>query len=254
VHPEWQPAAHPPPLTTDDVHVWRIALEVGDPLLARLRDTLADDERKRADRFHFEKDRRHFTAARGAMRILLAGYLTRRPEAVRFAYSNYGKPRLMDADNPSDLRFNLSHSHGLALLAVTRGRDIGVDIERLRDMERDGEALAERFFSPREAARLRSLPPELRREAFFHCWTRKEAYIKAQGKGLSLPLDQFDVSLHPHEPAALLATQHDPQEVQRWSLQSLFPGEEYIGALALQGHSWRLWCGEWSADANNLTV
>ncbi len=254
MHPQWQPATHPPPLTTDDVHVWRIALELGDPILMRLRDTLADDERQRADRFHFEKDRRHFTAARGAMRLLLAGYLSRCPNDVRFAYGNYGKPRLMDADNASDLRFNLSHSHGLALLAVTRGRDIGVDIERLRDMERDGEALAERFFSPREAARLRSLPPELRREAFFHCWTRKEAYIKAQGKGLSLPLDQFDVSLHPHEPAALLATQHDPQEVQRWSLQSLFPGEEYIGALAVQGHSWRLWCGEWSADANNLTV
>lgn len=254
MHPQWQPATHPPPLTTDDVHVWRIALEVGDPLLARLRDTLADDERKRADRFHFEKDRRHFTAARGAMRILLAGYLTHRPEAVRFTYSNYGKPRLMDVDNPSDLRFNLSHSHGLALLAVTRGRDIGVDLERLRDMERDGESLAERFFSPREVGALRSLPPELRREAFFHCWTRKEAYIKAQGQGLGLPLDQFDVSLHPDEPAALLATLHDPPEVRRWSLRRLNPGEGHVGALAVEGHAWRLWCGEWIADSERKST
>ena len=249
MHSQWQLATHPPPLTTDDVHVWRIALDVGDPILMRLRETLADDERKRADRFHFEKDRRHFTAARGGMRILLATYLARRPGDVRFAYSNYGKPRLMDADNASDLRFNLSHSHGLALLAATRGRDIGVDVERLRDMERDGESLAERFFSPREVAALRSLPPELRREAFFHCWTRKEAYIKGQGKGLALPLDQFDVSLHPDEPAALLATQHDPPEARRWSLQSLFPGEGYVGALAVEGHSWQLWCGDWIAEA-----
>lgn len=247
MHPQWQSATHPPPLTDGDVHVWRIFLDISDPFLARLRETLADEERQRADRFHFEKDRRHFTAARGAMRFLLAGYLACRPEEVRFTYSNYGKPRLMDADSSSDFRFNLTHSHGLALLAVTRGRDIGVDVERIREMERDGEALAERFFSPREVAVLQSLLPQLRREAFFHCWTRKEAYIKAQGKGLSLPLDQFDVSLHPDEPAALLATQHDPPEVQRWSLQNLLPGEGYAGALAVEGHSWRLWCGEWIA-------
>jgi 4'-phosphopantetheinyl transferase len=250
VHPQWQSATHPPPLMIDDVHVWCIALEVGDPLLNRLREILADDERQRAERFHFEKDRRHFTAARGAMRILLAAYLDYRPGEVRFAYSNYGKPRLTDESNESDLRFNLSHSHGLALLAVTRGREIGVDVERLRDMEQDGEPLAQRFFSPREAAVLRSLPPQLRREAFFHCWTRKEAYIKAQGQGLSLPLDQFDVSLHPDEPAALLSTQHDPQEAQRWSLRNLSPGEGYVGALVVQGHSWRLWCGNWTAEGH----
>jgi 4'-phosphopantetheinyl transferase len=247
MYPQWQLASHPPPLTTDDVHVWRIALEVGNPILTRLREILADDERRRADRFHFEKDRRHFTAARGAMRILLAGYLAHRPEEVRFAYSNYGKPRLADE---SKLRFNLTHSHGLALLAVTRGREIGVDVERLREMEREGEPLAERFFSPREAAVLRSLPTRLRREAFFRCWTSKEAYIKAHGMGLSLPLDQFDVSLHPDEPAALLATQHDPREVQRWSLRSLFPGEGYVAAVAVEGHVWRLWCGDWVMEEN----
>jgi 4'-phosphopantetheinyl transferase len=231
----------------DEVPVWRIALDIGNALLSRLREILADDERQRADRFHFEKDRRHFTAARGVMRTLLAGYLARRPEEVRFAYSNYGKPRLAEE---GELRFNLTHSHGLALLAVTRGREIGVDVEHLRDMERDGELLAERFFSPREAVVLRSLPPQLRREAFFHCWTRKEAYIKALGKGLLMPLDQFDVSLHPDEPAALMATHHDPQEVQRWSLRSLLPGEGYVAAVAVEGHLWRLWCGDWVAEAH----
>jgi len=247
VDPQWQPASHPPSLTTDEVHVWRIALEVSNPFLLRLREILADDERRRADRFHFEKDRRHFTAARGVMRILLAEYLALRPEEVRFAYSNYGKPRLA---HESNLRFNLTHSHGLALLAVTRGREIGVDVERLREMERDGELLAERFFSPREAAALRSLPARLRREAFFRCWTSKEAYIKAHGMGLSLPLDQFDVSLHPDEPAALLATQHDPPEAQRWSLRNLSPGEGYVATVAVEGHVWRLWCGDWVMEAN----
>lgn len=250
MHPQWQPAPHPPSLTNDEVHVWRIALDVGAPLLSYLRKILAENEQQRADRFHFEKDRRHFTAGRGALRILLAGYLARRPEEVRFAYSNYGKPRLADEDNKGNLRFNLTHSHGLALLAVTRGREIGVDVERLREMQHDGEPLAERFFSPREAAVLRSLPTRLRREAFFRCWTSKEAYIKAQGKGLSLPLDQFDVSLHPDEPAALLATQHDPQEARRWSLRSLFPSEGYVAAVAVEGHVWRLWCGDWVMEAN----
>lgn len=248
-HPEWQLAAHPPPLSVDEVHVWRIALDISDALLMRWRQILADDERGRADRFHFEKDRRHFIAGRGALRMILARYLDQSPQDVHFAYSNYGKPRLANPASAIDLRFNLSHSRGLALLALTRGRDIGVDVEQLRDMERDGEPLAERFFSPRESTVLRSLPPELRREAFFHCWTRKEAYIKANGKGLSLPLDQFDVSLRPGEPARLLATRHDPDEVHRWSMHNLLPAEGYVGALAIEGHSWRLWCGEWIEEA-----
>jgi 4'-phosphopantetheinyl transferase len=240
--------AQPPALTAEDVHVWRIPLEIPDDVLSQLRGTLADDERQRADRFHFDKDRRHFTAGRGTLRLILAHYLRRRPEAIRFTYTGYGKPLLAEAS--AALRFNLTHSHGLALLAVTLGREIGVDVEHIRDnLERDGELLAERFFSPREVAALRSLPIELRREAFFHCWTRKEAYIKANGKGLSLPLDQFDVTLRPGEPAALLATQHDPADAQRWTLLSLAPAEGYVGALAVEGHSWQLTCGHWLADA-----
>ncbi len=194
-----------------EVHVWRIPLECGDAALDRLRTFLADDERQRAERFYFEKDRRHFIAGRGALRSLVAGYLNRHPSQVRLAYTNYGKPLLAAEFGSTELRFNLSHSHGLALLAVTRGRDIGVDLEHIR-ANLDGEQLAERFFSPCEVAVLRSLAPELRREAFFQCWTRKEAYIKANGKGLSLPLDQFDVTLRPGEPAALMATHYDPAE------------------------------------------
>jgi 4'-phosphopantetheinyl transferase len=244
VHPPWQSAAQPPPLTTDDVHVWRFALDFGAATLERLRETLADDERRRAERFHFDEDRRHFIAGRGGLRCLLAAYLGRQPQEVRFAYGNYGKPRLAD-EHGGDPRFNLTHSHGLALLALTRGREVGVDVERLRDMERDGEGLAERFFSANESATLRSLPVESRREAFFHCWTRKEAYIKAKGQGLALPLDQFDVALHPDD-ATLLATRFDPDDARRWAMRSLLPGEGYVGALVVEGHAWRLWCGEWA--------
>lgn len=247
MQPSWQSATHPPPLTSDDVHVWRFALDLDAPLFDCLHETLAEDERRRAARFHFEKDRRHFIAGRGGLRFLIGAYLRRQPKEIRFAYGNQGKPRLANEDNAEDFRFNLSHSHGLALLAVTRGREIGVDVERLRDMERDGEPLAERFFSPTEAAALRSLPPEQRREAFFSCWTRKEAYIKAKGQGLSLPLDQFDVSLRPGEAAALLATRFDPADAQHWSMQNLRPGAEYVAALVVEGHSWRLWCGDWRA-------
>ncbi len=246
VNPEWQPAARPPQLAAEDVHVWRIVLECGDAALARLDASLADDERRRAERFHFEKDRRHFIAGRGALRTLLAGYLHQRPDQVRFAYTNYGKPLLAD-DTIPPLRFNLSHAHGLGLLAVTLGREIGVDVERIRD-DLDREPLAERFFSPREVADLKALPPELRREAFYQCWTRKEAYIKAVGKGLSLPLDRFDVSLRPGEPAALLATLDHPHEARRWSMRSSAPGEGFVGARVVQGHPWRLWCGHWVAD------
>jgi 4'-phosphopantetheinyl transferase len=248
VHPQWQPTTQPPPLAPEEVHVWRIGLELGDALLARLRQMMAEDERLRADRFHFERDRRHFIAGRGALRVLLAGYLASRPEQVRFAYSNYGKPRLADETKGSDLRFNLTHSHGLALLAITRGRDVGIDVEQLRDIERDGQSLAERFFSAQESAVLASLPPHRRREAFFNCWTRKEAYIKANGQGLSLPLDKFDVSLHPGEAAALLSTRHDPDEVHRWSMRSLLPCDGYVGALVVEGKSWQLWCGDWLAE------
>jgi 4'-phosphopantetheinyl transferase len=246
-HPEWQRAAAPPELSAAEVHVWRISLECGDTALDRLRTFLADDERQRAGRFYFEKDRRHFIAGRGALRCLVAGYLVRHPSEVRFEYTNYGKPLLAGRPGAAELRFNLSHSHGLALLAVTRGRDVGVDLERIRE-NLDGEQLAERFFSPREVAVLRSLPLELRREAFFQCWTRKEAYIKANGKGLSLPLDQFDVTLRPGEPAALLATHYEPSEAHRWSMHGLMPGEGFVGALAVEGQFGRLWCGHWTAD------
>jgi 4'-phosphopantetheinyl transferase len=236
----WPEVAAVPALADGEVHVWRTPLEQPADRLEDLRRTLAPDERQRAERFHFDKDRRHFVAGRGLLRTLLGRYLGRDPGSLQFAYNPQGKPML--AGEGGGLRFNLAHSHGLALFAVSRGRELGVDLERIRP-EFAGEPVAQRFFSPREVAALRALSGERRHEAFFVCWTRKEAYLKATGKGLSLPLDCFDVSLLPGEPAALLATRHDPTEVGRWSLRALAPAQGYAGALAVEGRGWRLRCG-----------
>lgn len=147
----------------------------------------------------------------------------------------------MDPDlAPNDLRFNLTHSHGLALFALSQGRELGVDVERIRP-EMAGEQIARRFFSASEVTALLALAPGLREEAFFHCWTRKEAYLKATGRGLTLALDSFDVSVVPDAPAALLATRHDLSEATRWSLQTLRLAPSYVGTLAVEGHDWVLW-------------
>jgi 4'-phosphopantetheinyl transferase len=151
---------------------------------------------------------------------------------------------LAEAQAARTLRFNLAHCQGLALYAIAWGREVGVDLEYIRENLAD-QRIAERFFSPAEVETLRSLPEGVQREAFFHCWTRKEAFVKARGEGLSFPLDQFDVSLAPGEPAALLRTLGDPEEAARWSLRELFPGPGFVAAVAAAGHSWRLSAWQW---------
>ena len=232
-------------LASDAVHVWRASLHVSASYLHILESTLTADERARAERFYFQKHREHFIAGRGLLRNILSRYLDREPDQLRFCYNSYGKPSLTEEAGAEGLCFNLSHSHGIALYAVTCDREIGIDIEYFRP-EVETEKLAERFFSPREAVVLRALPEHLRKEGFFNCWTRKEAYIKAEGKGLAIPLNAFDVSLTPGEPAKLLRTQKHPQEASRWSLQALNPEPGYTAALAVKGHDWELKCWQWS--------
>jgi 4'-phosphopantetheinyl transferase len=190
---------------------------------------LDHDELTRANRFHFEKDRRHFVVARGFLRVLLGRYLNRNPKQFKFNYGPYGKPAL-----PGEglLRFNMSHSHGIALYAVTEGRDVGVDVEYVRS-DFTSDDIARRFFSPFEVENLCGLPTEERVSSFFRCWTRKEAYIKATGRGLSQPLDGFDVTLGPAESAALLRT--DDGSHERWSMANIEVGPGYAGAVAVEG-------------------
>lgn len=232
-------------LLSDEVHVWRAYLDLPVSRVQSLKRNLAADELRRAERFYFQKDRHNFVVAHGLLRTILSRYLGMEPSRLRFDYSPYGKPTLAITPGQDTLSFNLSHSGRLVLYAIARGREIGIDVERVRPVA-EVEQIAERFFSVQENATLRAVPASLKHEAFFTCWTRKEAFIKARGEGLSLPLDQFDVSLARGESARLLSIQGDPQEAARWSLQGLIPGPGYVAALAVEGHGWRLKCWQWT--------
>jgi 4'-phosphopantetheinyl transferase len=215
--------------------VWRAMLDPSLSRVATLEQTLAADERTRAGQFHFERDRMRFIVARGLLRAILGRYLNRDPRALRFGSNPYGKPSLAaESGGDATLSFNVTHAGGMALYAVTRNRAIGIDLEDIR-MDVECDSIAEHFFSPLERRMLRAVPPAQRPEAFFHCWTRKEAYIKARGMGLSLALDHFDVSVTPGEPAALLETREEGQDSSRWSLHDLPVGEGYVAALAVEG-------------------
>lgn len=248
----WLPPPADLPLPGDEVHVWRFWLNLPASQLLHLRQTLTADELGRVARFRFQEDRDRFIAARGSLRTILGRYLGVEPGEVRFCYGPFGRPGLVapsDCAGHGALDFSLSHSGDLALFALAQGRKLGVDLERIDD-DVEWEALAERFFSSQENAALRALPSDVRRQAFFTCWTRKEAYVKAQGQGLSLPLDRFDVSVVPGERAMLLATRDGPGEAARWVLRDLSLGPGYVAALAIEGAGWRLWCWDWMGLAH----
>jgi 4'-phosphopantetheinyl transferase len=224
-------------LATGDVHVWRVELNQPEPSLEKFRETLEEHELDRASRFHFEKHRRHFTAGRGVLRQLLSQYLGTKPEQLRLSYGAYGKPALNGEHKDSRLRFNMSHSHEVALFAFAEDRELGVDVEHIRT-DFASEEVARRFFSRRVVETFNALPRHDQVAAFFKCWTRKEAFIKVIGKGLSQPLDKFDVTLG--QPAALLWVSGD--DASRWSLYDLEVGGDYAGALAVEGQVSRIRC------------
>jgi 4'-phosphopantetheinyl transferase len=219
-----------PHLDTQEVHVWYVPLEPSYPGVEGLQNLLSADEAERAARFHFEKHRAQYTLTRGSLRLLLGSYLQRTPQEIAFEYSDHGKPSVSGHDNGQKLNFNLSHTEGMAIFGFTRGRRIGVDIESLRADFQPGE-IAERFFSPVERAGLSGILPADRHEIFFRIWTRKEAYIKAIGEGLSHPLHQFDVSL---DEAALVATRPDASEARRWQLRNLDIAPGFTAAAAVE--------------------
>lgn len=236
---------HSPPekvtLTDNEVHVWRATLDWPVGYIQTWQQFLTTDEQQRADRFYFAKDRQSYVVARGLLRLLIGRYLQVDPHQLRFDYRPNGKPTLATTLQQARLHFNLSHSGDMVLYAFTLDREIGIDVERIRN-NIEYEQIATHFFSLYEQAVLRTLPAELKAEAFITCWTRKEAYIKAKGEGLSMPLDQFDVSLRPGQPAKLLQTHDNPQEAYRWSLQELDVGSDYKAAVAVEGRCWQLCC------------
>ena len=225
-------------LGADEVHLWHASLN--DRLSDNLESVLSADELSRADRFHFSRDRNHYIAARGILRNLLAAYVGVDAAGLQFSYAEKGKPFLDNAAGCT-ISFNLAHSHGRAVYAFSSAREVGIDIEFIRE-DLAADKIAERFFSACEVGVLRSVPMELRTQAFFNCWTRKEAYIKARGEGLSMPLDEFDVSLAPGERAVLLRNHKDEGEALRWSMQSVPVAAGYVAALVVEGKGCKLKC------------
>ncbi len=233
----FQPSQKPfPDLARGEVHVWRVPLNQNPDRIPEQNGVLAPEEQARAERFHFAKDRNQFIESRAALRLLLSQYLNTSPTELTFASGSHGKPGLANGLSSNGLRFNLSRRDGLALIAFTCDREIGVDVELVRT-DLPVVEIAEVSFSESELAALRSLPESLQTAGFYNCWTRKEAYIKARGEGLSFPLKQFDVSLTPGAAARLLDVKGSNTEVDRWTLAELEVGEEYVGAVACEGTS-----------------
>jgi len=233
-----------PTLGSDEVQVWLANQDQRAERIKILFQTLSPDEQQRALRFYFERDRVRFIAGRGILRRCLGAFLETAADRVRFRYTEYGKPSLSVEFSSAHINFNISHSGSNVLLAFSIGRELGVDIEEIRPDFATGE-IGQRYFSALEVQTLRSLPTNVQAEAFFNCWTRKEAYIKAIGEGLSCPLDKFDVTLAPGEPARLLGARVGGLAASSWAMRSLDVGPGYKAALVVEGHEWGLKCLHW---------
>jgi 4'-phosphopantetheinyl transferase len=238
----WPPSSTELPLETRAVHVWAVPLDPAPEQIASLATVLSTDELERAEKFRFPQLRNRYVVARGSLRMLLGRYLQRDPAVLEFSYSSRGKPALK-GQGAEPLHFNLAHSHELALIAVTRAAPVGVDVERIRPM-RDADRIAERFFSAREAEAFRKVPAAEQDAAFFSLWTRKEAWLKATGDGISESLSKFEVTFLPAAEPRVLAIAGDPAAGAAWSLCALKPACGFIGALAVECRSIRIqsWC------------
>lgn len=231
-------------LSKRNIHIWRTDLDLPIIGFQELYQTLSIDERVRAERFHFGKDRKRFVVGVGTLRAILGCYIGVEPSELRFSYGRHGKPRLSDVFGNKTIYFNMSYSEGLALYGFTRDREIGVDIEFMRDFP-EMDKIAKRFFSIKENEVFLSLPESKKKEAFFNCWTRKEAFVKANGDGLYQALEDFDVALIPGEPARLLRTGGDSKTASRWFIQDLKPAPGFTAAFAVEGHGWQPHFWQW---------
>jgi len=233
----WKAGPAQPAIWQNEVHVWRVRLDA--PWSWTFDEALSLDDRTRADRFKFKSDRRKFCVARASLRLILGRYLQTKPGGLQLETNEFGKPFLADQERSQGIRFNLSHSNELALIAITRDREVGIDVEFMRS-EFVSDEVAAHFFSRVEVEQFRSVPAKMRTESFFNCWTRKEAYIKARGEGLSCPLDQFDVFVAPGTPAMLLESRVGVNETERWSFHDIKAGDRYSGSVAVENGFSRL--------------
>ena len=243
--PAWQRAWKPD--GPAQAHVWAIPLDPGPEELDLLMAGLSSEERARAERYRVDEVRTRFITGRGTMRAILARYLEATPGRLEFTYGTLGKPALSGPWAGSGLHFNLAHSRGLALLAVTWSGPVGVDVEMIRSTT-DAEHLVARFFSSGESALFQTTPPERRLEAFFNLWTRKESWLKATGQGIGALLSQVEVSFLPGDPARLVRLPPETPAGAAWRLHSLAPATGFVGALAMPLPEVRLACWRWEQD------
>ena len=245
----WHTPGEIPRVSTIQVHVWKVELNQPPGVVLTLRQSLAPDELARAKRFRLDRDRRRFIVGRAALRDIVSRYLSTDPSHIRFIYGDRGKPRLdtgqSSCDTDSELCFNLSHSGELALVAIALGRQVGIDVEFL-DPTVDRELLARGSFTPQEQAQLAALPEPLQLRAFFEGWTRKEAFLKVSGQGLSTPLVQIEVSLIPGEPPLLLRAGSDRTEPSRWFLHDIRVDNHHAAAVVVGGTECRFDYWQWS--------
>lgn len=245
----WRSPPNDLALNDGEVHCWKASLNLDLLPLEGMRQSLSDDELLRAGRYHIPRDESRFIAARGILRSILSRYVNTEAHELSFNYTHHGKPELIQKHNDITIRFNVSHSQDVALYAFTLDRKIGVDVELIRPDFAEME-IAERFFSTKEVTEICALPKNSQLNGFFACWTRKEAFVKAMGEGLSLPLDQFEVSVKPGNPARLLDTRWDHSEQSRWSMRELAVYAGYAAAIAVEGHDWKLDCWHWDEPAS----
>jgi 4'-phosphopantetheinyl transferase len=235
-------------LAPDEIHVWAAALAIEGRLVEAFTRTLSPDEKARAERFKFDKHRNRFIAGRGVLREMLGRYLGANPEDLRFEYSSNGKPGFAAAFPGIGVHFNLSHSEDLALMAVTKIGNVGVDIECVR-LLKDMDHLVARFFSARENELFQTVPADEKPAAFFNLWTRKEALLKATGEGITRSLSLVEVSFLPGEPARLLAVSGDVEKAAEWNLRELAPATGFVGAVAIQARQVSVRCARWDIGA-----
>jgi 4'-phosphopantetheinyl transferase len=244
----WMTASSNLSLGEKDVHVWRSNLDLPTARLQVLEQLLSREEKMKAERFYRDRDRRRYAAAHGILKSIIALYLGMEASWVRFQYGRNGKPVLVNEFANTGICFNISHSEGIALFALSRGRQIGVDIETVREIPEISQ-IASHFFSTRENEALNRIPKGKRLQAFFRCWTVKEAFIKAIGEGLRFPLDSFSVSIDPDEPAELFEVGGDTNEASRWAVETLLPEYGASGAVVVRGKKLRVRRIEWPSES-----
>lgn len=235
-------------IRTGQIHVWRIPLSANQNSIRIARLLLSKDEVMRADRFCFERDRRRFTVARASLRRVLACYIKMEAQHLVFDYSHSGKPRLSNTQESTPLNFNLSHSGDVSLLAIAPDFSLGIDIERVVEFDAKLRDVARHFFSSDEFENLQALPDAQKSQAFFSYWTRKEAYIKAQGAGLAIPLNSFSVSRSDDDGAGNIRVYGDPGTTRIWTILDLEAGPGYKAALAVATTDFELHRQNWADD------